>query len=65
MEDTIKIVRSLKKSELIIKGISETIKNNAKEKKLIFLTLLLGTLADSMLGTALAEKVVIKACEDL
>ena len=33
MEDIMKIVRSLEESGLLIKGISETIKNKKKNKK--------------------------------
>ena len=33
MEDILKIVKSIEESELLIKGISETIKNEAKEQK--------------------------------
>ena len=33
MEDIIKIVRSLEKSRLLIKGISEASKNETKDKK--------------------------------
>ena len=33
MNDIIKIVKSLKESSLLIKGISETIQNQAKGKK--------------------------------
>ena len=44
MEDIIKIVKSLEESGLLIKGISETIKNEAKEQKGGFLSMLLGTL---------------------
>ena len=33
MEDIMKIVKSLEESGLIIKGISETIKDEAKEQK--------------------------------
>ena len=33
MEDIMKIVKSLKESGLLIKGIIETIKNEAKEQK--------------------------------
>ena len=36
VEDIMKIVKLLEKSELLIKGISETIKNEAKEKKADF-----------------------------
>ena len=33
MEDIMKIVKSLEESRLLIKGVSETIKNDAKEQK--------------------------------
>ena len=33
MEDLMKVVESLEESESLIKGISETIKNDAKEQK--------------------------------
>ena len=33
MNDIVKIVKSLEKSGLLIKGVSETIKNEAKEQK--------------------------------
>ena len=36
MNDIIKIVNSLKESRLLIKGVSETIKNEAKEKEVDF-----------------------------
>ena len=38
-----KIVNSLEDSGLLIKGVSETIKNDAKEQKGGFLSMLLGT----------------------
>ena len=38
-----KIVKSLEESGLLVKGISETIKNEAKEQKGGFLPILLGT----------------------
>ena len=49
MEDIMKIVKSLEESGLLIKGISKTIKNVAREKKGGFLPMLLGTLPVSML----------------
>ena len=52
-EDLMKIVQSLEESGLLIKGISETIKNEAKEQKYRFLPMLWGTLAASILGNAL------------
>ena len=60
-----KIVKSLEELGLLIKGISETIKNEAKEQKGRFLSMLLGTLAASILGNALAGIRVIRAGEGL
>ena len=61
MEDIMKIVKSLEESGLLIKGISETIKNETKEQNGGFLPMLLGTLAASLLGSALKGKEVIRA----
>ena len=41
MNDIVKIVKSLEESSLLIKGVSETIKNEAKEQKWVFLAVLL------------------------
>ena len=60
-----KIVKSLEESGLLIKGISETIKNEAKEQKGRFLSISLGTLAASILGNALAGKGVLRAGEQV
>ena len=43
----------------MIKGVSETIKNEAKEQKGGFLGMLLGTLGASLWGSMLASKRVI------
>ena len=49
MVDIMKIIKSLKKFGLLIKGVSETIKNKAKEQqKGGFLGMLLGTLGASL-----------------
>ena len=58
-----KIVKSLEEWGLLIKGISETIKNEAKEQKGGFLSILLGTLAASILGNALAGKGILRVGE--
>ena len=58
-----KTVKSLEESGLLIKGISQTIKNEAKEQKLGFLPMLLGTFAASMLGSALTGRGVIRVGE--
>ena len=40
MEDILKIVRYLEDSRLLLEGVSETIKNEAKEQKRGFLSML-------------------------
>ena len=45
-----KIVKSLEESGFLIKGVNETIKNEIKEQKGGFFTVLLCTLAASTLG---------------
>ena len=56
MEDIMKIVKYLEDSTLLLKGISETVQNDAKEQKREFLSVLLGTLGASVLGNILAGK---------
>ena len=64
MEDIImKIVKSLEQPGLLIKGVSELIKNEGKERKRVFLPMLLGTLDASMLGSASTGRGVIRADE--
>ena len=61
MEDILKIVKSLEDSGLLLEGVSETIKKEAKEQKGGFLNMLLGTLGASLLGNMLAGKGVRRA----
>ena len=63
MKDILKIVKSLEDSGLLLGGVSETIKDEAKEQKGGFLSMLLGTLGASLLGNMLARKGVIRAVE--
>ena len=63
MENITKIDKSLEESRLLIKGISETIKNEAKEQKGGFLPLLLVTLTASVLGSVLTGRGVIREGE--
>ena len=63
INDIMKIVTSLEESELLIKCVSETIKNEAKEQKRGFLGMLLGTLGASLLGNLLTIKDTIRAGE--
>ena len=63
MKAIMKIVKPLKDSALLIKGVSETIKNKAKEQNGGFLGMLLGTLGASLLENLLTGKGIIKADE--
>ena len=59
-----KITKSLEESGLLIQGISETFKNEAKEQKEgTLLSVLLGTLAASILANELTGRGVIRAGE--
>ena len=50
MEDIIKIVKSLEDSGLLLKRVSETIQNEAKEQKRRFLSMFFGSLDAGLLG---------------
>ena len=63
MSYIMKIIKSLEESGLLIKGVSEASKNEAKEQKGGFLSVLLGTLGASLLGNLLAGKGTIRAGE--
>ena len=56
-------IKSIEESDLLIKRVSETIKNEAKEQKGKFLCILLGTLGASLLENLLTGKDTIKADE--
>ena len=62
-KDIIRIVKSLEHSGLLLKGVSETIQNVVKKQKGGFLSMLLGTLAASLLGNILAGKGINRAGE--
>ena len=47
MDDILKIIKSLEDSGVLLKGVSETIQNEAKEQRGGFLSMLLGTLGAS------------------
>ena len=67
MDDILKIVKSLENSNVLLKGVSETIQNEAKELRGGFLSMLLSTLGASLLGDILSKglsgKGVIRAGE--
>ena len=64
MNDIIKIIKALENSGILLKGVSKTIKNETKERKGGFLSMLLGTLGTSLLGNLLTGgKGIVKAGE--
>ena len=65
MKEIMKIVKSLEESGLLIKGVREKIKNEAKKQKGGFLRMLLGTLCASLLGNLLTGKGTIRAGEEM
>ena len=58
MNDIIKLVQALKDSNILLKGVTKTIKNETKEQKGGFLSMLVGT---SLLGNLLAVKGIFRA----
>ena len=61
MNDIMKIVQALENSNILLKGVTETIKNETKEQKGGFLTMLLAALGASLLGNLLADKGIVRA----
>ena len=55
MNDIMKIVQDLEDSNILLKGVTKTIKNEAKEQKGGFLSMLLGTLGATLLGDVLTK----------
>ena len=64
INEIMKILKSLEKFSLWIKGVSETIKNKAKGQKCDFLSMLLVTFSASLLGNLLTGKGTFRAGED-
>ena len=56
-----KIVQVLEDSNTLLKGITKTIKNETKEQKGGFLSMLLGTLGASLLRNLLSGKGIVRA----
>ena len=55
MNNIMKIIKALEKSGILLKGVSKAIKNETKEQKGGFLSMLLGTLGASLLGNLLTS----------
>ena len=56
MNDILKIVQAVADSNVMLKGITKTIKNETKEQKGEFISMLLGALGTNLLGNVLAGK---------
>ena len=62
MKDIMKIIKALENSGILLKVVCKTIKNETKEQKGGFLSMLLGTLGASLLGNLLSGgKGIIRA----
>ena len=61
MNDITKIVHALENSNVLLKAVTKTIKNETKEQKGEFLGMLLGTLGASLLENMLAAKGIVRA----
>ena len=60
MEDLIKIVKSFEDSGLLLNEVTESVKNEVKEQRGGFLSMLLGKLGASLLGNLLSGKGINK-----
>ena len=56
-----KIVQALEDSNILLNGVTKTIKNETKEQKRGFLSMLWGTLGASLLANLLAGKGIVRA----
>ena len=61
MQDIIKIIKELENSDILLKGVIKTIENDLKEQRGGFLSMLLGTLGASLLGSLLTGKGTMRA----
>ena len=61
MNDIMKIVQALEYSNILLKGVTKTIKNETKEQEGGFLSMLLGTLGAILLGNLLAGIGIVRA----
>ena len=61
MNDIMKIVQALEDSNILLKEVTETIKNETKEQKGRFLSMLWGTLGASLFRNLLSGKRILRA----
>ena len=60
MSDIMEIVKALESSNISLKGVTKTIKNQTKEQKCGFLGTLVGTLGSILLGKLLSGKEIVR-----
>ena len=65
MNDIMKIIQALEDSCILLKGVTKTIKNETKRQTGGFLSMLLGTLGDYLLGNLLPGKGTLRAVEGI
>ena len=61
MNDIMKIIQALEDSDILLKGVTKTIKNETKEQKGGFLSMLLGTLGAIVLRNLWTGKEILRA----
>ena len=61
MNNVMTIIQTLEDCHILLKGVTKTVKNETKEQKGGFLSMLLGTLGASLLGNILAGKGIVRA----
>ena len=65
MNDIIKIIEALENSGILLIEVTKTIKNETKEQRGVFLSMLLGTLGASLLGNVLIGKGMMRPGEGI
>ena len=61
MNDILKIIETLENSNILLKGVNKTIKNETREQKGGFLSMLFGTLGGISLGNIFTGKGILRA----
>ena len=61
MNEIIKTIQALEDSNILLKGVTKTIKNEWKKQKGGFLSMLLGNLGASLSGNLLSGKGILRA----